>query len=65
MIQHRDVNVSIVAKLPRHVAQRIPPELERAILAIRRRPQAHTSPATRYSLIGATAIRAELKAARE
>src|SRR5512135_1089559 len=45
-----------------HVAQRIPPELERAILSIRRRLQAHASPATRYSLIGATAIRAELKA---
>ena len=45
-----------------HVAQRIPPELERAILAIRRRLQAHASPATRYSLTGATAIRAELKA---
>jgi Helix-turn-helix domain len=45
-----------------HVAQRIPPELERAILSIRRRLQAHASPATRYRLIGATAIRAELKA---
>jgi putative transposase len=43
-------------------AQRIPPELERAILSIRRRLQAHTTPATRYCLIGATAIRAELKA---
>ncbi len=45
-----------------HIAQRIPPELERAILSIRRRLQAHTAPATRYCLIGATAIRAELKA---
>src|SRR5512133_1950400 len=45
-----------------HVAQRISPELERTILSIRRRLQAHASPATRYSLIGATAIRAELKA---
>jgi transposase InsO family protein len=43
-------------------AQRIPPELERAILSIRRRLQAHASPATRYCLIGATAIRTELKA---
>jgi putative transposase len=43
-------------------AQRIPPELERAILSIRRRLQAQTTPATRYCLIGATAIRAELKA---
>jgi putative transposase len=46
----------------RHVAQRVPPELERAILSIRRRLQAHAAPATRYSLIGATAILAELKA---
>jgi transposase InsO family protein len=45
-----------------NVAQRIPPELERAILSIRRRLQAHATPATRYSLTGATAIRAELKA---
>jgi transposase InsO family protein len=44
------------------IAQRIPPELERTILSIRRRLQAHASPATRYSLIGATAILAELKA---
>ena len=44
-----------------HVAQRIPPELERAILSIRRRLQAHATPATRYSLTGAAAIRAELK----
>src|SRR5262249_16008685 len=45
-----------------HCAQRIPPELERTILSIRRRLQAQAAPATRYSLIGAHAIRAELKA---
>jgi transposase InsO family protein len=45
-----------------HVAQRIAPELERAILSIRRRLQAHATPATRYRLIGATTILAELKA---
>src|SRR3954463_4827272 len=45
-----------------HVAQRIAPELERAILSIRRRLQAHAAPATRYRLIGAPAILAELKA---
>jgi putative transposase len=44
-----------------HVAQRISPELERTILSVRRRLQAHASPATRYSLIGATAVRSELK----
>jgi putative transposase len=46
----------------RHVAPRIPPELERAILSVRRRLQAHATPATRYCLVGATAILAELKA---
>jgi putative transposase len=45
-----------------HVAQQIPPEWERAILSIRRRLQARATPATRYRLIGGTAIRAELKA---
>jgi len=44
-----------------HVAQRLSPELERTILSVRRRLQAHASPATRYSLTGATAILAELK----
>ena len=44
------------------VAQHIPPELDRAILSIRRRLQAHATPATRYSLIGAAVILAELKA---
>ncbi len=45
-----------------HVAQHISPELERTILSIRRRLQAHATPTTRYSLIGAAAILAELKA---
>jgi putative transposase len=44
-----------------HVAQRIPPELERTILSVRRRLQAHATPATRYRLMGACAILAELK----
>jgi hypothetical protein len=44
-----------------HVAQRIPPELERASLTVRRRLQAHATPATRYSLIGVPTILAELK----
>ncbi len=46
----------------RHVAPRISPALERAILSIRRRLQAHATPATRYCLVGAPAILAELKA---
>jgi hypothetical protein len=44
-----------------HVAQHIAPELERSIRTVRRRLQAHATPATRYSLIGAPAILAELK----
>lgn len=44
------------------VAQHIPPELERTILSIRRRLETHASPATRYSLIGASTILVELKA---
>jgi hypothetical protein len=36
--------------------------LDRAILSVRRWLQDHAAPATRYCLIGATAIRAELKA---
>jgi hypothetical protein len=44
-----------------HIALHIPPELERTILSIRRRLQAHATPATRYCLIGAPAILAELK----
>jgi transposase InsO family protein len=45
-----------------HLAQRIPPDLERAILSVRRRLQAHVTLATRYSLVGAPAILAELQA---
>jgi hypothetical protein len=44
-----------------HITLRLPPELERTILTIRRRLQAHATPATRYSLIGAATIRAELQ----
>jgi transposase InsO family protein len=45
-----------------HVAQRIPPDLERAIASVRRRLPAHATPATRYRLVGVPAILAELKA---
>jgi transposase InsO family protein len=44
-----------------HIALRLSPELERTILSIRRRLQAHATPATRYSLTGAGTILAELK----
>jgi hypothetical protein len=45
-----------------HLTQRLPPELERAILSVRCRLQAHATPATRSSLVGAPAILAELQA---
>ncbi len=44
------------------IVRRLSPELERTILSIRRRLEAHRLPSTRYSLIGATAILTELKA---
>ncbi len=44
------------------MARRIPPELERTILTIRRRLEGRTRPGMRYGLIGASAILAELKA---
>lgn len=46
----------------RYQPPRIPPELERTILGIRRRLESEYHPRTRYSLIGASAILAELKA---
>ena len=46
----------------RHVARRIPPELERIILSIRRRLEAHGPPGNNYHLLGAAAILAEIKA---
>jgi transposase InsO family protein len=45
-----------------HQPSRIPPDLERTILNIRRRLESQQHPQTRYSLIGASAILAELKA---
>jgi putative transposase len=42
--------------------RRIAPDLERSILTIRQRLTSHTHPGTRYSLIGASAILAELQA---
>ena len=45
-----------------HPVQRIAPELERTIISIRRRLESQGHPRTRYSLIGASAILAELKA---
>ncbi len=43
-------------------ARQLPPELERAVLSIRRRLESRVHPGTRYSLIGAQSILAELEA---
>lgn len=43
------------------VVNRIPPHIERAILSIRRRLAARATPQSRYSLVGAPQIRAELE----
>ncbi len=45
-----------------HQPPRLSPDLERTILNIRRRLESQIHPQTRYSLIGASAILAELKA---
>ena len=45
-----------------HQPPRISPDLERTILSIRRRLESQQHPQTRYSLIGASTILAELKA---
>jgi transposase InsO family protein len=44
------------------VARRTPPHIERAVLSVRRRLEARSTPQTRYGQIGAAAIRAELEA---
>jgi hypothetical protein len=44
------------------VVNRTPPHIERAVISIRRRLAARATPQTRYSLVGAAQIRAELKA---
>ena len=44
------------------VAGRMPPDLERTIVTIRRRLEGHLHPGARYQLIGASAILAELQA---
>lgn len=45
-----------------HQPPRIAPDLERTVISIRRRLESQQHPQTRYSLIGASAILAELKA---
>lgn len=44
----------------RHITNRTPPHIERAVISIRQRLAKRASPETRYGLVGATQIRAEL-----
>jgi putative transposase len=44
------------------VVNRIPPHIERAVISIRRRLAARATPQSRYTLVGAPQIRAELEA---
>ncbi len=59
---HGPTGLFDLTRATHQVARRIPPELERTILSIRRRLEARAQPNTRYQLIGASAILAELKA---
>lgn len=50
-----------LSRANQRVVNRTPPYLERAVISIRRRLAARATPQTRYSLIGAAQIRAELE----
>jgi putative transposase len=51
-----------LSRAPRTIVDQTPPHVERMIVSIRRRLEAHATPETRYQRIGAATIRAELKA---
>lgn len=51
-----------LSRAPQTVVDRIPPHVERTIVSIRRRLEAHATPETRYQRIGAPTVQAELKA---
>jgi transposase InsO family protein len=51
-----------LSRVPRTVVDRVSPQVERMIVSIRRRLEAHATPPTRYQHIGAPTIQAELKA---
>jgi hypothetical protein len=63
--RQRAISLRLAGRAVKHICStlgRSEIELERAILSVRRRLQAHATPATRYRLIGAPAILAELQA---
>ena len=51
-----------LSRAPRTVVDRIPPRIERLIVSVRRRLEAHATPETRYQKIGAPTVQMELKA---
>jgi len=51
-----------LSRTNQQVVNRTPPRIERAVISIRRRLAARATPQTRYSLVGAAQIRAELEA---
>jgi putative transposase len=51
-----------LSRAPCTVVERIPPHIERAVVSVRRRLDAHAKPDTRYQRIGAPTVLAELKA---
>jgi putative transposase len=53
-----------LSRAPHTMIDRLPPHLERMIVSVRRRLEAHATPETRYQRIGAPTVQAELKALR-
>ena len=51
-----------LSRVPHTLIDRIPPQLERLIVSVRRRLEAHATPETRYQRIGAPTVQAELQA---
>lgn len=51
-----------LSRAPRTIIDQTPPHIERMIVSVRRRLEAHATPETRYQHIGAATIQAELKA---
>jgi len=51
-----------LSRAPHTMIDRLPPHLERMIVGVRRRLEAHATPDSRYQRIGAPTVQAELKA---
>ncbi len=51
-----------LSRAPRTITDRLSPQVERMIVSVRRRLEAHATPETRYQRIGAPTVQAELKA---